>query len=453
MPVEVDRIVASMQGLLPIERFGVRELEEIRLVLRGGSVIDWKRLNFRDRAEADAFLRLCLFEPERPADEAKLRQILEEAVAFLRSVFRYRVADVVARPPEIHDLLLMASDQGPHRRYRRIACIVLKVMHTIFHTEARETLFNAPISDTDVVRLVDVRVADCAERMRREGLPVVSFTGNVKTRESVITKLLAKRETLAAQLFDKVRYRVVTDRYEHILPVLHYLTQHLFPFAFVVPGQTQNTLFSFKRLVERTPALRGLIQELQFDLELEDRELQEMRRRPGAVNEFSGRTYRVLNFVADVPVRLDDHLCRLDGKRTAEGRIGPQIVFQPVEFQLLDRATAIKNEEGENSHDRYKRRQRMRVLRRLSRGLVVPERERGPSDAAGDGGVSLDGARYMPNTTTVEPKGEVKVESRCDICGATGETVVLPDRPPPNRFCLKCAVEYGNETVDPYDDY
>ena len=61
----------------------------------------------------------------------------------------------------------------------------------------------------------------------------------------------------------------------------------------------------------------------------------------------------------------------------------------------------------------------------------------------------------MPNsTTTAEPKGEVKEVSRCDICGATGETVVLPDRPPPDRFCLKCAVEYGNETVDPYgDDY
>jgi uncharacterized protein (TIGR04552 family) len=250
MPVEVDRIVASMQGLLPVERFGLRELEDIRLVLRGGSVIDWKRLDFRDRAEADAFLRLCLFDPEAPGDRAKLHGILAEAVAYLRSVFRYQVHEAVAAPEDIHDLLLMASGVGPHRAYRRLACVVLKVMHTIFHTEARETLFNAPISEKDIARLVDVRVMACADRMRRDGVPVAEFVGSVKTRESVITKLLAKRETLAAQLFDKVRYRIVTQEYEHILPVLHYLTTHLFPVSFTLPGQTQNTLFSFKRLVE-----------------------------------------------------------------------------------------------------------------------------------------------------------------------------------------------------------
>lgn len=451
MPVEVDRIIASMQGLLPTERFGLRELEEIRLVLRGGSVIDWKRLNFRDRAEADAFLRLCLFDPDAPADRAKLRGILGEAVAYLRSVFRYRVDEAVANPADVHELLLMASGVGPHRRFRRIACIVLKVMHTIFHTEARETLFNAPISEKDIARLVDVRVAACAERMRAEGVPVLEFIGSVKARESVITKLLAKRETLAAQLFDKVRYRIVTERYEHILPVLHYLTSHLFPVSFTLPGQTQNTLFSFKRLVEQTPSLRELIHELQYDHLLEERELREMRRRPGAVNEFSGRTYRVLNFVADVPVRLDDYLCRLDGGRASELRDGPQIVFQPVEFQLMDRATAVKNEEGENSHERYKRRQRRTVLRRLSRGLVVPGKGR-RDPAAAPGGDAEDEGRPMPHPTNVEPKGEVKEESRCDVCGAAGETVVLPDRPPPNRFCLKCAVEYGDQSTDPYED-
>ena len=43
--------------------------------------------------------------------------------------------------------------------------------------------------------------------MTEQGLPVVSFTGNRKSRSSVITKLLAKRDNLAAQLFDKLRYR------------------------------------------------------------------------------------------------------------------------------------------------------------------------------------------------------------------------------------------------------
>ena len=379
----MQRVVAPMQGLLPVERFSLRALEEIRLILRGGSVIDWRRLNFKDRGEIDTFLRTCLFDCQRAGDREKLRQILADSVEYLRSVYRYRVNEVVASPAEIHDILLIASGVGPHRKFRRIACIVLKVMHTIFHTEARELLFRTPISEKDIGGLVDLRVQACASRMLADGLPIREFVGNVKARESVITKLLAKKETLAAQIFDKVRYRVVTERYEHILPVLHHLATNLFPFNFVLPGQTQNTLFSFKRLVEQTPELARLIPKLQHDHLHEERELTEMRRRPGAVNEFSGSTYRVLNFIADVPVRLDDYLCTLVGAEHAPPA-SAQIVFQPVEFQLMDEATARENEEGENSHEVYKRRQRSKVLRRLSRGLVVPKRggEGGDAEAA-----------------------------------------------------------------------
>jgi hypothetical protein len=34
-------------ALYPLERMGVSELEPLRLLLRGGSVIDWRRLVFR----------------------------------------------------------------------------------------------------------------------------------------------------------------------------------------------------------------------------------------------------------------------------------------------------------------------------------------------------------------------------------------------------------------------
>jgi uncharacterized protein (TIGR04552 family) len=53
-----------------------------------------------------------------------------------------------------------------------------------------------------------------------------------------------------------------------------------------------------------------------------------------------------------------------------------RIVFSLVEFQVLDALTARRNEEGDASHERYKKRQLKRVLRRLSRGLVVPKKNR-----------------------------------------------------------------------------
>jgi uncharacterized protein (TIGR04552 family) len=45
-----------------------------------------------------------------------------------------------------------------------------------------------------------------------------------------------------------------------------------------------------------------------------------------------------------------------------------------VEFQVMDWETAKANEEGPASHPRYKKRQAMTALRRLSRGLVVPRK-------------------------------------------------------------------------------
>lgn len=374
MAIEIQRIVASTQALLPVERFGVRELEEIRLILRGGSVVDWRRLNFQTPEEVDAFLRLCLFRPEDPKDEARMREILRESVEYLRSAFRYRVADAVAHPDSIHDLFLIASGIGGQKRWRRIACIVLKVMHTLFHTDSREMLYHLPIASGRLSGWVDERVQAWAGELRSIGAPVVDFTGSVKTRESMITKLLAKKETVAAQIFDKVRYRIIAETKADVLPLIHHLTSRLVPFNLLVPAQTENTLISFRGLIEGNPRLQDLVPMLQLD-PYEATELEWMKK-AGIPNEFSGASYRVLNFVADVPVRLDDHREGLEG--CGSDVEGPAIVFVPVEFQFLDRETARQNELGENSHERYKRRQQLRVLRRLSRGLVVPRKRLSP---------------------------------------------------------------------------
>ena len=343
------------------------ELEEIRLILRGTSVIDWRRLHFRDASEVDAFLRLNLFELDDPRDARRLHAILEQAVEYLRSAFGYRVAAAVAQPSDLRELFLLASGAIEPRKYRRIACVVLKCMHVVHHLEARELLFRTPIREADLAERVDRRIMREARRMKQLGLPVVEFVGNVKTRSSLVTKLLAKRESVAAQIFDRVRYRIVTEEREQIAPVVYHLTQHLFPFNYAVPGQTQNSLVRFADLLGSHPQGAALSAQLQLPPDLERRDPATPR------NEFSGKDFKVLNFVVDVPVRIDDLLPLLDPMADELGRI----VFSLVEFQVLDRETARRNEDGDSSHERYKRRQLKRVLRRLSRGLVVPKRRGG----------------------------------------------------------------------------
>jgi len=338
------------------DRWTLGDLERMRLILRGGSVIDWRRLHFQTREEVDRYLRLCLFEPDDANDRARLQRILDEAVDYLRTAFRYHVAEAVAHPRDVQELFLLASGVGEQSaRLRKIACLVLKVMHVVHHVEARGLIHRARFGEDELNRLATERVDAAIAQLRREGMPISSAAGSVKTKHSVITKLLAKRETLAAQIYDRVRYRVETAGRDHVLPVLVRLCDLLVPFNFVVPGQTQNTLISFRKLVHDWPALRPLARELQIGLHHEEQESQQ--------NEFSGGSYRVLNFVVDLPVRLPE-----SAVEAGDGRIA----FCMVELQLLDQETASANEQGENSHSRYKKRQLRKVLRRLSRGLLVP---------------------------------------------------------------------------------
>jgi uncharacterized protein (TIGR04552 family) len=351
-------------GYRPLERLGITELEALRLLFRGGSVIDWRRLDFETRDQVARFLSLNLFDLEDPKDDRRIRSVLAQAVEYLRSEFGYRVASPVAQPEDVCDLLLLASGALEPKKYRRIACVVLKVMHVIHHLEARELLFRTAIREADLAERVHRRITGEAERMRATGLPIREFRGNMKTRSSLVTKLLAKRENVAAQVFDRVRYRIVTERVEQIPSVVWYLAEHLFPFNYAVPGQTQNSLVRFMEVLRRHPSGSDIAAALQLPADLEKRDPAAHR------NEFSGKDFRVLNFVVDLPVRIDDLLSPLDPMADELGRI----VFSLVEFQVVDEATARRNEEGDSSHERYKRRQLKRVLRRLSRGLVVPKK-------------------------------------------------------------------------------
>jgi uncharacterized protein (TIGR04552 family) len=128
---------------------GLKELERIRLILRGGSVIEWRRLHFKTWDEVDRFLRLLQIDPTRGHDEEWVRTVLADAVEYLRKTFDYKVTDAVARPNMIHDLFLFASGEV-EKKYRKIACIVLKVMHVIQHIEARDLRFKIAVSEAEV---------------------------------------------------------------------------------------------------------------------------------------------------------------------------------------------------------------------------------------------------------------------------------------------------------------
>jgi uncharacterized protein (TIGR04552 family) len=247
-------------------------------------------------------------------------------------------------------------------------------MHIIHHLAGRELLYRLPISDDEVFHLVQRKVVRIVEEIRASGHPIVEFEWSRKPRDSLVTKLLAKRSTLAASVYDKLRFRLVTRDRDDLLPVLIELTHRLIPFNYVVPGESVNDIVQFRKSVEESPTLSKLGSQLQQDIGIEERE--DEARAPqikAPSNEFSGPGYRIINFVTDLPVRVDDFLSRIGDPGYAEH--GP-IVFVLTEFQVVDARTAHDNETGENSHEKYKERQHARVKARLLRGLA----ERAPKE-------------------------------------------------------------------------
>ncbi len=62
----------SSAGFRTIDQFSLGDLESIWNILRGDSVIDWKRLNFTERDDVDDFLRVQEFMPDVAADRLRM---------------------------------------------------------------------------------------------------------------------------------------------------------------------------------------------------------------------------------------------------------------------------------------------------------------------------------------------------------------------------------------------
>ena len=130
----------------------------------------------------------------------------------------------------------------------------------------------------------------------------------------------------------------------------------------MVPGQTHNSLVDLYRMLVRGGNVSVLRTEHDGDVSLNEPLSTDVS--GDRKNEFSGPDYRVVNFVADVPLRVDRVLAPND---VDARELGP-IVFGAVEFQMVDRRTAELNETGENRHSMYKGRQKIQVRHRLERG-------------------------------------------------------------------------------------
>src|SRR5690606_20145636 len=140
------------------------------------------------------------------------------------------------------------------------------------------------------------------------------------------------------RVFDRLRFRLIVRDADDLVPTLRIMLHRCIPFNYVVPDQTVNSLIDLESLT--------VLGRPSFDTAAAPQ--------PGSqTNEFSAKGFHVLNFVADLPVRVDSLL----PAGLPEGERRGRVVFVLAEFQVMDKRTAEANEQGEQSHAEYKRRQ------------------------------------------------------------------------------------------------
>ncbi|MCU0664090.1 MAG: TIGR04552 family protein [Myxococcota bacterium] len=341
----------------PQARFGLFDLELVRLVLQGASVLDWQRLTL-PRSEIPAYLTSSGLDLDEPSDVALVARIRDEAVLYLRETMSFPVPSPLRRAG-LPELLTTAADES-NRHRSMCACTLLKVMHVLNHFDAAEARKALAITENELFREAERRIYRIVSTMMAEGLPVVEFSGGRKMRHSMITKLLSKASPLSAQLFDRLRFRIITNTHDDLLPVIGFLGRNLFPFNYVVARESYDTLLHFDEYCDTVPRLARL-KEQQQPLPMACRQSDES-------NRHSSRSFKIVHWIADMPLRVPNFETAFEGDGIDP--VARPIVYVRTEFQILDRRSHRENEEGEAAHDAYKGRQKEAVSSRLKTGRV-----------------------------------------------------------------------------------
>jgi len=346
-----------------LDEFNLFDLDIVRLSLTNENILAWSRLNATQK-DADSLCDAHLLNMELASDIALIERIRDESVAYLQEEFEFPMPAPVQKAT-LQDLLAMAANQSSrHRQF--CACTLLKAMHIINHFDAREARQALKLTDQELFKKAETRIYQTISAMMAQALPVVEFLGGRKQRASMVTKLLSKDDPLAAELFDKMRFRVVTATREDVIPTINFLSRTLFPFNYVLSGETYNTLVPFGEYVNAHPQFNELARHMELPKEEEDT--------AGSLawNPHSSPTYQVVHWVADMPIRIDDYKNAYitDGVNP----VPRPIIYIRAEIQILDRQTHRQNEQGHASHKQYKARQVESVLDKLK---VRPSR---PSD-------------------------------------------------------------------------
>lgn len=391
---------------------------EIFDIMAGGkSSLDAKNYlgQFHTKEDVVNFLSGYGFEISDPIQNAELFGNFQEAVQFIRRYFLkegnpdgldFKIPERIATTTDMADLFLcLTGDKNfmATKDETLWAGVILKVMHTILHadkdlryryfSEIQQQIFDRYYKylhrDKDNNLFLKSHDSDVM-------IPLVNFeTKAKKTRESIIIKLLHKRENVAEELFDRVGVRFVTENVHDCLRVMKFLyNNYIVMVNNIKPSRSQNSLVDLDYFKENyyslmKEAIRSNETEDEFATRVEELAQESVTEKgKNQDNTHSSKQYKALHFTCRQLIKYRNPFMTQFNKvrklaKEADSELSKAILeldtspiardirfFYPYEVQVTDIESHKQNTEGEASHQEYKKSQLFSAMRRLFQPLA-----------------------------------------------------------------------------------
>lgn len=387
----------------------------MNVLIGGRSSIDLPEIQISSHDEASAFIKSYGYDPDKTYDARLMHATICEALGFIERWLMPKEWRKGIQPPEEvllcsdpRDLLLWACDRRPEGAHRRIwSCAVLRVMHTIAHIEGAFRYSDIDVARDEITSRFQSIIAndergDTWVQLGDNRIKVHKLDWKtLKSRESVLLKLLHKRANVAETIYDMLGLRIVTETQSDVMQIVKLLYKsHVISFPNAIPSRSRNSLLDADEFRVQLDQLRGefltgKLTEEQFASELDKLEVPPPKEEKE--NLHSGREYRAIQMTCRQLIRTPRPLTVLrkslqaeidadvkdeNSRRRIEELVAvlrniaklsgdDEFSFFPFEIQIMDKRSWEVSTVGRASHLRYKKSQ-LKAARRRVLNEILP---------------------------------------------------------------------------------
>lgn len=347
-------------------------------VAGGQSAIDIPNLNIHSLDEATSFILSYGFDLSKNSEIEKIWYYHRRALVLMTEKLGFNEADI---PEELRDrkflrdirqlLLLASSILLEEKELQRWSCAILRCMHVFVHSENdlfssfSEEIQSQVLSPFQKSIWYDGNTHQTFLRGENEDLEPIELLGfevkPFKTSTSTVIKLLAKPDSIAMKVFDKLGVRFVTKSLFDSFQVIRFLvSENIINFAHIMPDQSSNNLYPvdlFLNVCQELSFSQANVDERMLEdlFDLRMAEAGENAKFLRKENNFSSSDYKFIKFITRKLIQIETPI---------PGR-EPFAFFYPFEVQIMDKAAHDQILSGPSEHEAYKERQTWAARKRI----------------------------------------------------------------------------------------